>query len=128
MFELTDAPLCTDGPVRTLVGRSLAPEHRRRHGAIYDALNHGRIDVETLRQRLAPLPLPRATDGRLVLAVDVFPTVLVTARPVWRGPTTDRAARTGAAISISTFATVRHRTKVTRAGLEGRRPGKGHQS
>ncbi|MCM3920193.1 hypothetical protein ND748_00610 [Frankia sp. AiPs1] len=30
LFELADAVLCTDGPVRDLVGLSLAPEHRRR--------------------------------------------------------------------------------------------------
>jgi hypothetical protein len=29
LFELTDALLCTDGPVKSLVGLSLAPEHRR---------------------------------------------------------------------------------------------------
>ena len=73
LFELTDALLCTDGPVRTLVGLSLAPEHRRGHGAMYDALNHGRIDIESLRRQLAALPLPPAADGRLVLAVDVSP-------------------------------------------------------
>lgn len=74
LFELTDALLCTDGPVKTLVGLlSLAPEHRRGHGALYDALNAGRIDVESLRRQLAGLPLPRAADGRLVLAVDVSP-------------------------------------------------------
>jgi hypothetical protein len=33
LFELTDALLCTDGPVKSLVGLSLAPEHRRGHGA-----------------------------------------------------------------------------------------------
>ncbi|MER6975827.1 transposase, partial [Streptomyces carpinensis] len=32
LFELTDALLCTDGPVKTLVELSLAPEHRRGHG------------------------------------------------------------------------------------------------
>src|SRR4051812_37835777 len=53
LFELADALLCTDGPVKTLVGLSLAPEHRRGHGALYDALNHGRIDVEQLRRQLA---------------------------------------------------------------------------
>ncbi len=73
LFELTEAPLCTDGPVKTLVGLSLAPEHRRGHGALYDALNHGRIEVEALRRQLAETPLPRAADGRLVLAVDVSP-------------------------------------------------------
>jgi hypothetical protein len=71
LFELADAVLCADGPVRTLVGLSLAPEHRRGHGALYDAVNHGRIDIGRLRRALAGLPLPRAADGRLVLAVDV---------------------------------------------------------
>ena len=45
LFELADAVLCADGPVRTLAGLSLAPEHRRGHGALYDAVNHGRIDI-----------------------------------------------------------------------------------
>jgi hypothetical protein len=40
---------------------------------MYDALNHGPIDVESLRRQLAGLPLPRAAGGRLVLAVDVSP-------------------------------------------------------
>jgi hypothetical protein len=73
LFELTDAVLCTDGPVRTLVELALAPEHRRGHGALYDGLNHGRIEVSRLRRALAGLPLPRAVDGRLVLGVDVTP-------------------------------------------------------
>src|SRR6266705_1992695 len=63
--------LCADGPVKTLAGLSLAPEHRRGHGALYDAVNHGRIGVARLRRSLAGLPLPRAADGRLMLAVDV---------------------------------------------------------
>src|SRR5947208_3948700 len=71
LCELADAVLCTDGPVKTLAGLSLAPEHRRGHGALYDAVNHGRVDVARLRRSLAGLPLPRAGDGRLVLAVDV---------------------------------------------------------
>ena len=45
LFELADAVLCADGPVRTLAGLSLAPEHRRGHGALYDAVNHGRISI-----------------------------------------------------------------------------------
>lgn len=73
LFELTDAVLCADGPVRTLVGLSLAPEHRRGHGGLYDAVNNGRIEVDRLRDALAGMPLPRAADGRLVLAVDVSP-------------------------------------------------------
>jgi len=73
LFELTDAVLCADGPVKTLVGLALAPEHRRGHGALYGALNRGHLDVGRLRAELASLPLPRAADGRLVLAVDVSP-------------------------------------------------------
>ena len=38
---------------------------------LYDAVNHGRIDIARLRRSLAGLPLPRAADGRLMLAVDV---------------------------------------------------------
>ncbi len=71
LFELADAVLCADGPVRTLAGLSLAPEHRRGHGALYDAVNHGRLVIGRLRWSLAALPLPRAADGRLMLAVDV---------------------------------------------------------
>jgi DDE superfamily endonuclease len=71
LFELADAVLCADGPVRTLAGLSLAPEHRRGHGALYDAVNQGRINIRRLRRSLAGLALPRAADGRLMLAVDV---------------------------------------------------------
>src|SRR5712671_1095722 len=58
LFELADALLCTDGPVKTLVDLALAPEHRRGHGALYDGLNAGRIQVARLRKTLAGLPLP----------------------------------------------------------------------
>src|SRR6266581_1982596 len=71
LSELADAVLCADGPVKTLAGLSLAPEHRRGHGALYDAVNHGRVDIGRLRRSLAGLGLPRAADGRLVLAADV---------------------------------------------------------
>src|SRR5215469_3911105 len=71
LFELADAVLCAGGPVTTLAGLSLAPEHRRGHGALYDAVNQGRINVGRLRRCLAGLPLPRAADGRLMLAADV---------------------------------------------------------
>jgi hypothetical protein len=71
IFELADAVLCAGGPVRDLAGLSLMPEHRRGHGALYDAVNQGRIDTGRLRRALAGLPLPRAADGRLMLAVDV---------------------------------------------------------
>lgn len=71
LFEVTDAVLCLDGPVRSLVEISLAAEHRRGHGSLYAALTHGRVEVARLRRALTALPLPRAADGRLVLAVDI---------------------------------------------------------
>src|SRR4051795_13710797 len=70
LFELTDALLCADGPVCSLVGLCLAPEHRRGHGALFDAIKHGQADAERLRRVLAGLPLPRMFGGRIVLAVD----------------------------------------------------------
>jgi hypothetical protein len=73
LFELTDAVLCTDGPVTSLVELTLVAEHRRGHGAMYDALNQGRIEPERLRRTLTSLPLPKTADGRIVLAVDVSP-------------------------------------------------------
>ncbi|MFY1623640.1 NF041680 family putative transposase [Micromonospora sp. WMMD735] len=71
LFELADAVLCADGPVRSLPALSLVAEHRRGHGALYDALGAGRIDVQRLRTVVASMPIPRAADGRIVLAVDV---------------------------------------------------------
>jgi hypothetical protein len=71
LFELTDALLCTDGPVKTLVELSLALEHRRGHGAMYAALDAGWLEPARFRRLLTSLPLPRAADGRITLAVDV---------------------------------------------------------
>ena len=71
VFELADAVLCPGGPVRDLAALSLAPEYRRGHGAFYDAVNSGRIEITRLRRCLAGLPLPRAAGGRLMLALDV---------------------------------------------------------
>ena len=71
LSELADAVLCAGEPVRSLATLSLAAEHRRGHGALYDAVNHGRIEMARLRRSRAGLPLPRAADGRLMLAVDV---------------------------------------------------------
>src|SRR3954453_11309707 len=73
LFELTDAVLCADGPVRSLVELTLVAEHRRGHGAMYDALNQGCVEPVRLRRTLASLSLPRTADGRIVLAVDVSP-------------------------------------------------------
>ncbi|MFD7710125.1 NF041680 family putative transposase [Streptomyces sp. NPDC059786] len=71
LFELTDAVLRADGPVRSLVELTPTAEHRRGHGAMYDAVNHDRLEPRRLRRLLASTPLPRAADGRIVLAVDV---------------------------------------------------------
>ena len=49
LFELTDALLCAEGPVSSLVRLCLAPE-RRGHGALYDALNCGWVDAQRLRE------------------------------------------------------------------------------
>lgn len=73
LFELTDAVLCADGPVTTLVGLTLAPEHRRGHGGLYDGLGSGRIEVDRLRRSLVSLPVPRDAHGRITLAVGVSP-------------------------------------------------------
>jgi hypothetical protein len=41
LFELTDAVLCAQGPVRSPVELSMEPEFRRGHGSVYDALDEG---------------------------------------------------------------------------------------
>src|SRR4051812_2963669 len=73
LFELTDALLCAEGPVQSLVGLCLAPEHRRGHGALYDALTSGEVHADRLRAELAALPMPRMFGGRIVLAIDGSP-------------------------------------------------------
>src|SRR3954466_273961 len=70
LFELLEALLCAEGPVQSLVGLCLTPEHRRGHGALYDALNCGTVDADRLRGKLTALPPPRMFGGRIVLAVD----------------------------------------------------------
>jgi hypothetical protein len=71
LFGLGDAVLCAAGPVRVLAELSLEPEHRRGHGALYDAVNRGRVDIARLRWSLACLPLPAWPDRRIRLAADV---------------------------------------------------------
>jgi hypothetical protein len=71
LFELMDAVLCTDGPVTSLPELSLSGVHRRGHGAMYDALAQGHINVSRLRMTLAGLRLPRGADGQLSIALDV---------------------------------------------------------
>ncbi len=62
LFELADAVLCSDRPVRSLVQLLLEPEFRRGHGALYDALAAGRIDDERLFSLLSEV-LPPLVDG-----------------------------------------------------------------
>jgi hypothetical protein len=83
--------LCADGPVRSLVDLSLAPEHRRGHGALYDGLNHGSIEIARLRRGVAGLPLPRVEE-RIVLAVDVSP---------WLRPDAETSRRGCSAMSMA---------------------------
>jgi hypothetical protein len=71
LFELTDAVLCAGGPVTSLPELSLCGVHRRGHGAMYDALACGRVEVVRLRMTVAGLELPRDASGRLRFAVDV---------------------------------------------------------
>jgi hypothetical protein len=56
LFELTDALLCTDGPVKTLVDLALAPEHQPGPRHALRRLGCGRIEVDRLRVTLAGLP------------------------------------------------------------------------
>jgi hypothetical protein len=67
LFELTDAVLCADHAVTSLVRLCLEPEFTRGHGALYDALSAGRIDDERLFCLLAS-ELPQAVDGPEALA------------------------------------------------------------
>ena len=57
LFELADAMLRAQGPVRSPVELSLEPEFRRGHGSVYDALAQGRISSNRLR-RLLVVPAP----------------------------------------------------------------------
>ena len=53
LFELADAVLCRQERVHMLAELSLEPECRRGHGAVYDALNCGEVQVARLRRALA---------------------------------------------------------------------------
>ena len=73
LFELADAVLCRTGRLHMLAELSLEPECRRGHGAVYDAISSGRVEVARLRRALAGLPLRAWPDGRIRLGVDVSP-------------------------------------------------------
>jgi hypothetical protein len=67
LFELTDAVLCSAGPVSSVPSLSLEPVFRRSHGSVYKALAWGEIDTEALRQALVAA---RPADWPLIFAVD----------------------------------------------------------
>jgi hypothetical protein len=71
LFCLADAVLCAGGRVSDLARLSLVPEFGRGHGALYDAVNAGRVEFGRLRAAVAGLPLPAWPDGRIRLAVDI---------------------------------------------------------
>lgn len=71
LFEVTEAVLCTEGAVTSLAELSLVAEHRRGHGALYDGVNQGRVDLDRFRNLVAYQQIPRCEDGRIVLAIDV---------------------------------------------------------
>ena len=71
LFCVADAVLCEDRPVGDLAHLSLVPEFGRGHGALYDGLGQGRVDIGRLRRAVAGLPLPAWPDGRIRLAADV---------------------------------------------------------
>jgi hypothetical protein len=70
LFELTEAVLCAGGPVGSLARLSLQPVHRRGHGALYDALARGDVDVTGLAGLLARSWQP-VDEGPVKIAVDV---------------------------------------------------------
>ena len=71
LAELADAVLCKPDRVHMLAELSLVPECRRGHGAVYDAVNSGRVQIARLRRSLAARPFPAWADGRIRLAADV---------------------------------------------------------
>ncbi len=62
LFELTDAILCADHAVTSLVQLSREAEFTRGHGALYDALAAGEIGEEALAGLLTET-LPQLIDG-----------------------------------------------------------------
>jgi hypothetical protein len=73
LFELTDAMLCAQGPVRSPVELSLEPEFRRGHGSVYDALTDGKISGDRLRRLLVGTLAPARPGDPLMFAIDTTP-------------------------------------------------------
>src|SRR4051812_5961124 len=94
-FELTDALLCAEGPVRSLVGAVSGSGAPPRARALYDALNWGRVEADRLRERLAKLPVSRMFGGRIVLAVDATAWLRPESNSARRGRGADSASGLG---------------------------------
>ncbi|MBB4942772.1 hypothetical protein FHR32_007172 [Streptosporangium album] len=73
LFELTDALLCAQGPVRSPVELSMEPEFRRGHGSVYAALDQGRIDAGGLRRLLLGVSAAARPGEPLMFALDITP-------------------------------------------------------
>ncbi|WP_249160280.1 NF041680 family putative transposase [Actinospica acidithermotolerans] len=70
LFELVDAVLCTQGRVESLVELSAQSRFRRGHGALYDAVACGEIDIEQLAGVITSSWKP-SDDGPLKFVIDV---------------------------------------------------------
>jgi tetratricopeptide (TPR) repeat protein len=70
LFDLVDAVLTAQGPVESLVELSQEKAFRRGHGALYDALADGDVDVARLAGLIASSWEP-ADEGPVKVAVDV---------------------------------------------------------
>lgn len=70
LFELVDAVLTADAPVGSLVELSLEDVFRRGHGALYDALACGDVDVDRLSGLIAS-SWDGLDEGPVKIAVDV---------------------------------------------------------
>ena len=73
LFDLADAMLCAQGPVRSPVEFCLEPEFRRGHGCVYDALARGRISSSRLRRLLVAQSAPARAGEPLMFAIDTTP-------------------------------------------------------
>jgi hypothetical protein len=70
LFELVDAVLTAQGPVESLVELSQEKAFRRGHGALYDALADGDVDVPQVAGLIASSWQP-ADEGPVKIAVDL---------------------------------------------------------
>jgi len=70
LFELVDAVLTAEGPVSSLVELSLENAFRRGHGALYDAVARGEVDVAAVTALIAQTWEP-VDDGPVKIAMDV---------------------------------------------------------